>query len=120
MRFYLGIHLFDNREHDCSLNKKLLTIEPGFHRQGLGEIILDQIAKRYPDSIGMELYTRKANYSAQIFYKHSGFQVASNFEFGKPLLTLNNMPTLYFPDDEIANSPDAFVAYYKSDHSYRF
>lgn len=126
---YIVARLYDNpiAFFVCELNSKSariylrwVTIEPGFHRQGLGKIILDQIAKRYPDAIGMELYTRKANYPAQKFYKHYGFQEVSNFKFGKPLLTLGGITTLYLPDDEATNSLNAFVAFHKSDHSYRF
>jgi ribosomal protein S18 acetylase RimI-like enzyme len=90
-----------------------VTIEPGFHRQGLGEIIMSQIAKHYPDAIGMELYTRKANVSAQKFYKHCGFQETQNFEFGQPTFKLNGKIKLYLPEDDMTHSPNAFIAFYK-------
>lgn len=110
----------------CELNPKSaciylrwVTVEPSFQREGLGKIILDKISQRYPDAIGMELYTRKVN-SSNVFYKNCGFHEATNFEFGKPVITLKNAKGLYFPEDDATNSPNAFIAFHKSNHSNQF
>ncbi len=96
---------------------RFVTLSPAFHRLGLGEKILDEIVKNYPDATGMELYTRKANSGAQAFYKHDGFNESTEFEFDKPILSLDKNK-LYFPEDDPTNNPSAFIAFSKLTHSY--
>ena len=60
---------------------RYVTLSPAFHRQGLGEKMLDEVVKHYPDATGLELYTRTANIGAQAFYKHYGFKAYSQFNF---------------------------------------
>lgn len=88
------------------------TIHPGFHREGLGHLILDQINKEYPHALGIELYTRQVNLSARLFYKRYGFRETFDFQFGKPSFFSAQKNTLYFPDDESTHSIENFVAYH--------
>ncbi|STX81363.1 ribosomal-protein-alanine acetyltransferase [Legionella busanensis] len=96
---------------------RFVTLSPSFHRLGLGEKILDEIVRNYPDATGMELYTRNANFGAQAFYKHYRFNEYREFEFKKPILSLDKNK-LYFPDDDATNNPGAFIAFSKLTHSY--
>lgn len=103
----------------CELNYKtahvylrFVTIEPAFHRLGLGKMILEQISKYYPEANGMQLYTRKANHSAQSFYKECGFQEHA-FNFGKPTFMSNQTSSLCLPENDATDYPKAFVAFNK-------
>jgi ribosomal protein S18 acetylase RimI-like enzyme len=105
----------------CELNYKsgniylrFVTMEPAFHRQGLGQLILNQITKKHPEAIGMELYTRIANHPAKSFYASNGFKDFEQFEFGKPEVSLKPIQTLYFPDDDGTSHPEAFIAFRKA------
>lgn len=104
----------------CELNYKtgfiylrFVTIEPAFHRLGLGRKMLQQITKRYPDAKGLELYTRRANYSAQSFYKSIGFQEYKEFSFEEPMISLKPDNKLYFPTDDSTSQPEAFIGFRK-------
>lgn len=92
---------------------RFVTIEPGFHRLGLGKKTLRKIISRYPNALGMELYTRKANKGAILFYKNYGFKAFEEFDFEKP--TLDSPLKLYFPNDDAYsienNEPNAFIAF---------
>lgn len=110
----------------CELNHKsakvylrFVTIEPAFHRESLGEKILDHIVQRYPDATGLELYTRIANFPARAFYQHYGFQPFNHFLFGKPSISLEPKSKLYFPDDDATSHPEAFIAFSKHTNLYR-
>lgn len=88
-----------------------VTMEPAFHRMGLGHIALDEIRKYYPESIGMELFTRKANKSAQAFYNRYGLQPTNNFDFVEHGLFKGDKNKLHLPIDDAVKSNDAFVAF---------
>lgn len=103
----------------CELNPKtariylrFVTVSPAFQGLGLGKEILNKIYKRYPEAIGMELYTRKANYSAIEFYTHCKFKSFENFYFEK--MSFENLQQINFPEDDITNHPKAFVAFRQS------
>ena len=111
----------------CELNYKsakiylrFVTIEPAFHRLGLGEKMLDQIAHHYPQALGMELYTRKANIAAQSFYKHYGFLEFQQFDFWSPTISLKKSEKLFFPEDDSTSQPNAFIAFSKDFESKAF
>lgn len=88
-----------------------VTMQPAFHRNGLGEIMLSEIAKHYPEAIGMELYTRKANQAAQAFYKNRGFKAAINFDFEEP--PFDGKKTLHLPTSDAVSSVAEFIAFSK-------
>ena len=97
---------------------RFVTVEPAFQRLGLGEKALEEIEKHYPDTTGMELYTRKAN-SARSFYTHCGLQEYTQFDFDQPTLTKNNDATLHLPEDDATTHPDAFIAFSGRQRAYR-
>lgn len=98
---------------------RFVTMSPSFHRLGLGEKILEEIVKRYPDATGMELYTRKANHGAQVFYKHCGLIEYQQFDFDKPVIELGPRKKLSLPNDDATSHPEAFVAFSKLTHVYK-
>ncbi|WP_419421020.1 GNAT family N-acetyltransferase [Legionella sp. D16C41] len=96
------------------INLRWVTIAPSCHQQGLGKLILEQITNYYPEAIGMELYTRKVNHSAQQFYEHCGFKRAEELQFGRPTFENNkDKVILYLPEDDATNTPEEFIGFYK-------
>jgi GNAT superfamily N-acetyltransferase len=86
----------------CHLNYKSacvylrwVTMDPGYHRNGIGTLILQEIAKHYPSSKGFEVYTRNANLDSIEFYKNTGFQPIESYEpvdFSEPAAGTPQVP----------------------------
>lgn len=93
---------------------RFINISPTFHRLGLGQIILEEISKHYPEAIGLELYARKDNYSAIGFYKRCGFQKYRQFDFKEPFFKGLQVSGLHFPNDDGTDNVDEFIAFAKS------
>lgn len=118
----------------CQLNYKSgriylrwITMHPKFHKHGIGSAMLKEIANRFPKSKGLELYTRKINESAQLFYTKCGFSPISEFDFEEPLLDSEKQPgyfsrfvegwlnneKLFPPLDEKTSQPENFIGFAK-------
>ena len=107
------------------------TVSPSFHRQGLGKIMLDAIAKYYKNS-GLELYTRASNTTACNFYDKSGLTVASKYNFAEPdAINIQNHAkawikspdyrnTIFPPIDEMVENTEKYTAFCKTKLKYSF
>lgn len=120
----------------CQLNYKSgrtylrwVTINPAFHHQGIGRAMLDEITKRFPQSKGLELYTRIANIKSKLFYEKCGFSQTNEFDFEEPSPDLEQKPKGYFtnfihdwldnrklfpPLDEKISKPENFIGFIKN------
>lgn len=86
----------------CEVNQKSakiylrwVTLNPGFHQMGIGRAILNELGKHFPETCGMELYTRKINETSIAFYKKCGFEEVKEIEFDEPdLMKKTDKPIL--------------------------
>ena len=97
---------------------RFITIAPAFHRLGLGEMILEQVDKHYPDATGMDLYTRNTNSSSHSFYKKCGFREFKQFDFKELCLDATSSEKLYFPSDDGTDDPESCIGFSRTTHSY--
>lgn len=116
----------------CELNKKSgrvyirwAVIHQKSQRIGLGEKMFNAISKRFPESRGLELYTRRANIPSQRFYHKNGFTTLEKFNFNEPgdskiistfvKSLFENGGILYPPADEAFNPKDSncFIGFEK-------
>lgn len=89
---------------------RFVTVAPAFHQLGLGKAALNEIAKYYPESTGMELYTRNANHAAIGFYEHVDFK-SGPFDFSER--DLLSQLYYYFPTSDATSHPECFKGYFK-------
>lgn len=108
-----------------------VTMSPTFQRLGLGKRMLEELNRRFPENIGMELYTRVAN-SARDFYRKMGFIETNQYDFSEPSLSdpLSKQPgyfakfvrkwlsaeadrTCFGPTDEAITETNDFIGYAK-------
>ncbi len=138
-----GVHYLVARFDDepvaffaCQLNNKTgrlyfrwVTMSPAFHRQGLGKVMLDEVTKQFPQSKGMELYTRIVNFPVIKFYESSGFKPIKEFDYSEPTEIPPSLPKGYFtsymkkwledkvllgPLDDNASNVENFVGFRKN------
>lgn len=111
------------------------TVSPAFHRNGIGKMMLDEVARFY-ENTGLELYTRHANVLACNFYKKNGLIPITKFNFKEPsesdskvtepigkfasgwLQELDYKDTIFPPLDEKINEPVAYIGFCKSKLKY--
>lgn len=61
-----------------------VTVARAFQGKGLGEKMLDEVARHFPEASGLELYTSISNKGSQKFYKRYGFDYAGKLNFSEP------------------------------------
>lgn len=100
----------------CELNYKsgytylrFINIAPSFNRLGLAKIILAEVSKHYPESLGLELYARKDNLSALAFYNNCGFQKFEQFDFKEPAYP--HEAGLHFPQNDATDEPAEHIGF---------
>ncbi len=100
----------------CELNYKsgytylrFINISPAFNRLGLATVLLNKVNRYFYDSLGLELYARKDNKAAQIFYKRCGFQKFKVFDFDEPSYSKKRI--LHFPNDDATEEPEDHVGF---------
>ncbi len=108
------------------------TVSPGFQQQGLGKIMLNEVA-RYYDNPKLELYTRTLNHASRRFYLSNDMKETDQFYFDEPTPSITGMSgnqiakyarhwlngevfhnTIYPPMDEKVTELKAFVGYCKT------
>lgn len=107
------------------------TVSPGFQHQGLGKVMLNEVARYYGNS-KLELYTRTLNRSSRRFYLSNSMKETNQFCFDEPIPSTTPMSgkyiasyarlwltskafhnSIYPPIDEKVTDLTAFVGYCK-------
>lgn len=93
------------------VNLRWVNISPYFQGEGLGRCMLEEVAKRYPHAIGLELYTRKLNKGALHFYPSCGLRPEENIFGSLHELSISKRmgvwlfeKGLFPPDDDLISS----------------
>lgn len=105
----VGFMICQSNYKTAKVYLRWVTVDPNFHRIGLGKLMIDTIEKNFPEARGLELYTRTANNSAREFYKKIGFIETSAIS-SKPIFQKENKYFICPPDDDLPdeNHKDAY------------
>jgi len=95
-----------------------VTIAPGFQREHLGDLMLKEVERHFPEATGIDLYTLFVNRAALKYYHQHNFMEVAHLNFAEPKQQTENAryvrawlngKKFCLPADDGTDTPDAFV-----------